>query len=581
MKRNLYILIIVAAMLSFYSCSDFMEADNKSNVTSDEFFNTEAGFETLANYAYAQLKPLYDGAPTIHSSGTDLYVEGRNSMPDNALHVYSGLNPENATVRDYYINCYEAIQAANCVLFYAGTTDAKDEIIKLRSAEARFIRSFIYLEMVQHFGGVAIVDEYVNSIVTNVPRESTESVYEFIISELEALKDSPLPNTDLSGRVTKQAVYHYLAKAYLTAGWDLDKNDYFSTAASHAEEALALGNGLNESFNDLWWPSKDNTHDEVVFALQYDRVSSSGAGIAEADNGNGLQSYHTQYLGGAEQNYRHGSSNFIPTTRLMMLFEEGDSRYEGSFMTHLYCTDLETRRNSGDYYAMYNGNSSDRFVAFYYPPHYASSETDIAAWKAEDPDNRNDAIVVPMSENTVLPSGKETSLYEAATPGEVFSFVPVRKFDDPASSYDNSTCYRDIVLARLAETYLIASEAYLKAGSQGKADDMLNMVRERAFSGSSVSYEKSNVTIDDILEERALELLGERKRWTDLRRTKKLVEYNVQYNDDLGGDIDAFTGNDGNQKILRPIPQNAIDLNEADVQQNPGYSTGVDANDEE
>jgi starch-binding outer membrane protein, SusD/RagB family len=36
-------------------------------------------------------------------------------------------------------------------------------------------------------------------------------------------------------------------------------------------------------------------------------------------------------------------------------------------------------------------------------------------------------------------------------------------------------------------------------------------------------------------------------------------------------DIDAFEGSDGAQKILRPIPQAALDLNKAEIEQNPGY----------
>jgi len=166
---------------------------------------------------------------------------------------------------------------------------------------------------------------------------------------------------------------------------------------------------------------------------------------------------------------------------------------------------------------------------------------------------------------------KKCTYYEAATTGDaVFGITCVRKFDDPESSIGNNTCYRDIVLARLGETYLIAAEAYLKAGNQSKADEMVNVVRERAFRGSNVSYTKSNVSIDNILEERALELTAERLRWADLRRTKKLVEYNAAYNPELNS-ADDFIGNDGQPKLYRPIPQNAIDLNSTEVAQNPGY----------
>ena len=572
MKRLIYILVLLAGMLSLNSCSEFLDADNKSNVTSEAYFNTEAGFETLVNYAYAQLKPVYDQA-IMFSSGTDLYHRGRNAMPDEGLHTYSGLTPENETVTDFYTDCYKGIQAANCVLFYAKTTDAKEATISLRSAEAKFLRSLYYFELVQHFGGVPLVKEYVNSIVTEVPRNTTEEVYNNIISDMESLvaDNSPLPATDISGRVSKQAVFHYLAKVYLTAGWDLGNNTYFSNASSNADKAIALGSGLDETFENLWLPANDNLHKEVLFAVQYDRASSTAAGIAEDKNGNGAQTIFGQYYGGADQGYKNASSNFIPSEKLMYLFQPGDTRYEATFMTKLYCTDEANPKTSGDYYAPYKGTTANDFISFYYPPHYASSANDIAAWRAEDPAHRTKTVVIPMTSTTIHADKTPCSYYDAATTGDaVFGITCIRKFDDPESSYGNNTCYRDIVLARLAETYLIASEAYLKAGNQAKADEMINVVRERAFRGSNATYAKANISIDDILNERALELAGEKLRWADLRRTGKLVEYNVAANPELNS-ADDFKGNDGQLKLYRPIPQKAIDLNSAEIQQNPGY----------
>jgi len=572
MKRLIYILVLLAGMFSLYSCSEFLDADNKSNVTSEAYFNTEAGFETLVNYAYAQLKPVYNQA-IMFSSGTDLYHRGRNPMPDEGLHTYSGLTPENGTVNDFYTNCYKGIQAANCGLFYAQTVDPKEAVINIRSAEAKFLRSLYYFELAQHFGGVPLIKEYVNSIVTEAPRNTTEEVFNYIISDMESLvaDASPLPATDMSGRVSKQTVFHYLAKVYLTAGWDLGNNAYFSNASSNADKAIALGSGLDETFENLWLPANDNQHKEVLFAVQYDRLSSTGAGVAEDKNGNGAQTIFGQYYGGADQGYKNASSNFIASEKLMYLFQPGDTRYEATFMTKLYCTDEANPKTSGDYYAPYKGTAANDFISFYYPPHYASSANDIAAWRAEDPAHRTKTVVIPMASTTIHADKTPCSYFDAATTGDaVFGITCIRKFDDPESSYGNNTCYRDIVLARLAETYLIASEAYLKAGNQAKADEMINVVRERAFRGSNAIYAKSNINIDDILNERALELAGEKLRWADLRRTGKLVDYNVASNPELNS-ADDFKGNDGQLKLYRPIPQKAIDLNSAEIQQNPGY----------
>jgi starch-binding outer membrane protein, SusD/RagB family len=571
MKKLLF--LAITSLLVLTGCSDFLVADNKSNVTSDEYFNTKDGFETLVNFAYAQMKPLYADDPLLHSSGTDLYHRGRNAMPDVGLHTYIGLNAENGNVRTYYINCYKGIQAANNVLKYAETAAITPATDSIRSAEARFLRAFFYFELVQNFGGVALVKEYVNSILTSVPRNTTEQVYQFITDELEAvLVENKLPATALNGRITKQCVLHYLAKVYLTEAWDLDKPEAYTTAAAYALQAIVLGSGLNETFANLWLPANDNTHQEVIFAIQYDRASSVAAGIAETANGNNIQGAYCQYLGGSDQGYKNGSSGYVPSLRLMSLFQKGDARYEGTFMTSLYCKNKTTPKTSGDYYAPYNGTTAADFIGFYYPPQYACSAQDIIDWRASDSVRRTNTIVIPMTNTTIHPDLTSCDYWNAATTGDaVFGLPAVRKFDDPASSFLGNTCYRDIVLARLAETYLIAAEAYLMEGNnQELADFMLNVVRERAFRGSGETYIKSNITIDDILTERALEFVGERLRWKDLRRTKKLVEYNVLYNPEITS-IDNFTGTDGKQKWYRPIPQSAIDLNNAEVEQNEGY----------
>lgn len=54
-----------------------------------------------------------------------------------------------------------------------------------------------------------------------------------------------------------------------------------------------------------------------------------------------------------------------------------------------------------------------------------------------------------------------------------------------------------------------------------------------------------------------------------MRRTQKLVEYNNLYNPRLKGFAQQAIG----QKLLRPIPQAAIDANKllTAADQNPGY----------
>ena len=80
----------------------------------------------------------------------------------------------------------------------------------------------------------------------------------------------------------------------------------------------------------------------------------------------------------------------------------------------------------------------------------------IAAWKAADPTHRNNAIVYPYS----------GTLWEASQTVTLDNFTPsVKKFDDPTAQFGPTTSTRDLFMARLGETYLIAAEAYFKSAT--------------------------------------------------------------------------------------------------------------------
>ena len=116
--------------------------------------------------------------------------------------------------------------------------------------------------------------------------------------------------------------------------------------------------------------------------------------------------------------------------------------FEGTFMLTFY----------ERYYDFYDKNSTLGNLNVWY--YYAPSWVDVDAWRAADPTHRTATIVVPYG---VAWEGTSAS-GDRATPA-------VRKFDDPTSTYTgniNGNSTRDIFLARLGETYLIAAEAYFQ-----------------------------------------------------------------------------------------------------------------------
>ena len=156
------------------------------------------------------------------------------------------------------------------------------------------------------------------------------------------------------------------------------------------------------------------------------------------------------------------------------------------------------------------------------------------------------------------------------------NYPQFKKFRDLfVSSYVDNGGARDTYVFRLGETYLIAAEAYLKAGNLPKALQYYNAIRSRAAKpginpATSIPYatemQVAALTIDDILEERLRELTGEEFRWFELKRTGTLVTRTLTYNDE------AKTANTLKPfHLLRPIPQAVIDLNREPFAQNPGY----------
>jgi hypothetical protein len=108
------------------------------------------------------------------------------------------------------------------------------------------------------------------------------------------------------------------------------------------------------------------------------------------------------------------------------------------------------------------------------------------------------------------------------------------------------------IVIRYADVLLMAAEAHYRNGNSGLAETYVNQVRSRVGM-SSVSLS----SVDDILEERRLELACEGHRFFDLVRTNKAAENIVNFQT--------------NKHELFPIPQVEIDLAGGNWNQNTGY----------
>lgn len=594
--------------MSMTSCSDFLEAENKSAGGDDKtYLSTDEGAASLRTYCYSLLKNI-DTNIDINEDGTDLYTTGRGGSPSE-FQVYNSLSATNGTIQSLYTNCYKLINISNQLLhpdYAAGKYDN----------DAKFLRALGYYKLTQHFGSVPYITEYINTAKRNYPRTPLSEIYPAMIKDLEEVVANTTEDITYDGTVNKRAARALLAKVCLAAGWALETevtnlekgqyqykptdSKYFEKAADVASK-LADETPLVNSFEKKWSQALDYNNPETYFSVQYLRDGWSGYNA----DGHALQGQYGSYYGNAAtQGCKQSSSKNYPTTKALYLWDVEDLRYDATFMNVIYQPGVVDGKPSTDwpnngYYVAYDATKASKCkVAWIYGNANMSEaefEAKIASLKGQIALNADEkkALNVPSaylmgSIATVYSfkddgsvASKKTSIYEQDRATSLNYIAPVRKFDDLNSTVEESKSWRPVVMLHASEMYLAAAEAYAAMGNEAKAIRYINLLRQRAglaglanLADYTPNYNAASQTtlLDLVLDERARETYAERTRWEDLSRTKQLVRYNVAYNPDVIN-ADQMKGVDGQFKVLRPIPAGEISTNDGitNDDQNPGY----------
>ena len=139
------------------------------------------------------------------------------------------------------------------------------------------------------------------------------------------------------------------------------------------------------------------------------------------------------------------------------------------------------------------------------------------------------------------------SIYEKTAGARMFKYQ-VDLTAQAAGQLQNN----DYVIFRYADVLLMKAEALVRKGDTGSAQTYFNEVRTRS------KAESQTVSLDNILNERMLELAWEGVRRQDLIR--------------FGSYIKAINGRPASApfRIVFPIPSEVVNLNEK-ISQNPGY----------
>ncbi len=517
MKKYIYLITLMLG-LSFTGCSD-LEEDARSQLEPNERPRNLESVETTIAGAYGHLS-----ARAFMSRGLGLTVMLRSDMVDignpttNAERIehdqftLSTSNPlilnQSNPERSFWPRLYQVVRSANETLRELEVLEEQDAGVKEEIAgRARFIRGFAYFHLVRLFGDVPYLDETTLVVDASVaPRTPVDEVYANIIADFQFAKETLMDSRMNRALPGKAAASAFLASVYLTRG---DYESAYNEATDVINNAGTYNLALEEDYRNIFHAVNTDASLEPIFVIDF-------VGTNVGDESRDYLAAFTGFFGQQTYYASGGWSVMVPAQAVFDTWDDGDYRKEVNF--------------------------DDEAVA------------------------DNMGTVIPFTQFSTL-DGRNANRPHISKYTAMAGDLPLAN----TSGRDSHSNYQ---MMRYAEVLLIAAEAAAELGLTGEADQYINMVRNRARNGngtnspSAVPANISGATVDDVLEERRLELAFEQKRWYDIVRRR--MGDKVFGPDGFETEFQGTENFDPNRDYLLPIPPLEI-TNNPNLSQNPGY----------
>ena len=246
--------IFVLSLFALCSCNGFLDMTPTDRVSPQVLWSSTANAEYEINYIYSYIWDL-NSAPTVLGLTESLTDEMKytsynyNSLcyiPSEAS--YGGNNLTAAYVDSYFGywgTLYTAIRKCNESLADLAKYGKMSDTDKPRlEAEIKFMRAFLYFELVKRYKDVIIYKD-LNDIRKDAPLGTEEQAWDLIQEDLKfAAENLPLP-AQANGRLNKGTAYGFTTRAMLYA----KRYDAVITAADAVKE---LGYELEDNYSDAF-----------------------------------------------------------------------------------------------------------------------------------------------------------------------------------------------------------------------------------------------------------------------------------------------------------------------------------------
>jgi hypothetical protein len=507
MSKNIYLKILMLAGVVVFTqaaCKKSFLNEALTTAQSTDFYKTDAGILQLAVGTYYQTFTVPVNGEWYYSAtnyGTDEFHIGGdpsnspwNNYDQTFNSVVTAVNTNTAAANVQWDALYTAIGDANLLIQNARNSTSTSAVVKSTSlGEGLFMRAYCYLRLVSQYGGVPLVTQpTTTSFTLEYTRATPQTIFAQIITDFDSAV-ALLPTTGAPYHITQDAVNHYLAKAYLYRASEINSSWNTSTLTADLTTAVTLCNKvitnhpLAANFASLWNFTGINSANEALAEIILSAQFTNNVNTNLA-NGNTQHLYFVSRYDIQDQMARDLTGD-RPFSRMATTYYDyrlydmvNDSRFWKSFRTKssLNAAKPVAPNVQGDLGVMFviDQPGDARF------PLSKICKGTSGANLVTDVNGTGRAIPTVY---VAYPNGRTTDgalFTDLTTAGQ--SFPSLSKYmDGSRNSLNDVVGHRDFILARSAETYLIAAEAIIrlaKAG-QGNYSDALpfiNAVRTRA-----------------------------------------------------------------------------------------------------
>lgn len=543
MKRIYSILFASFSLLSWASCSSYLEENPKDRLDEETAYSTlsdvqKNGVLSLYNYVggYVDSQGLQGTGRGIYDLNT--FTTDETIMPTRGGDWYDGGFWQGLYLHRWGVN-NEAVYATweylyRTVILCNGSLERIQDFAEKHPeenvadcvAEVRALRAMFYYYIMDLFGSVPLIEKS-DPAVEDIVQEKRSKVFNFIVKELT--ESSSLLSEERSnqpgvyyGRMTQPVVWFLLAKLALNA--EVYTDDDWTDGSRPDGKSIFFevdGQRLNA------WQTV-NYYCEKITAAGYTLEKDYTANFAVFNES-------------SEENiFVIPMSKTLYTNQFICLFR---SRH----YNHAKAYGL-----SGE-----NGSSATKEVleTFGYDTPQVDARFDYCYFAGPVKDLEGNQILLDDGVTPLVYEPWNVALDVSGKPYEKTAGARMKKYEvDKTGLKDGKLLDNDIVLFRYADVLLMQSEAKVRNGENGDAE--LSLVRSR------VGMAPRTATLENLLDERMMELAWEGWRRQDMIRFGVFTR-SYSCRPQLPGEENGYT-------TVFPIPEKVIDMN-PQLHQHKGY----------